>query len=169
MMRWSLVVLFFCFACQSKPTQTSSPTAPTPTQLTEKAATVPAKVTPGAPPKTLVQLYSKVLSAPRRLQEIDAAVGLNVGVQNCFASAEIPKDAPVVSLAGKVSYLGTLDNVKVSGADKGLESCLSTSVKAIVIGRGRIGPFKMQISTDQAKIPGSKGLILNSPEVKKFE
>ncbi len=166
-MRWSLVLLFLGAACQSKPTQP----APTPATVApvEKAAASAAKVTVQDPEKPQLQLYSLVQAAPRRLQEIDAGVVLNPAVQNCFIQAVVTKDGPAVSLSGKVSYLGALESLKITGADKPLEGCLKTAFKSISLGRGRIGSFKMQLSTDQSKIPGSKGLILTAPPVKKFE
>lgn len=154
-MRWTFVLFAFCSACHSKPV--ASPEA--------SSGAIPAKVTPMAD-SSATFFFVKVAYGPRRVDELVSAFSLNPANQACFRS----KSGPVVAdVSGKVNYSGGIEALTVRSADKDLVSCLTRSFDSLNIGRGRIGPFKARMTTDPQAAEGSKGLILGTPSLKKFE
>lgn len=154
-----LLLLFSCASCQSKPTVATPPPV------------VPSgKVTHSTGSESVVELFSEVAYGPRRITEIDAGLSLNPKIQGCFRSQSGTGQAPVtVTIDGKITYGGEVDEARVRGGDKGLEKCLLEALTTVRLGRGRIGPFKMLLSTERDRLKGGKGLILEPSPVRKFE
>lgn len=160
MSRIAIVFLFFfCTSCQSKPT-------------VEAPVQTPAgKVTPSTSDSSgPLELFSEVAYGPRRMTEIDSGLSLNPKVQDCFRKPSGTVHVPVtVTVDGKITYGGEIEGAQVRGSDPGLEKCLLEALKTVRLGRGRIGPFKMRLSTERDRLKGGKGLILEPAPVRKFE
>lgn len=146
-MRWSLLLLFLCCSCQSKPVATANSSSK-------------ATPTPEAPPR---ELYVRVEKSPRA---IESQVATNGPLQQCWIVAP---DLQFLVLEGWIDRVGRIAKITVQGEDKALRECVKAALGALSLGKGPKGPVKLQLSTDPARIPGAKGLILQPPPVKKFQ
>ncbi len=156
-MRWTFLLFAICSACHSKPVATSE---------NPSGSVVFSKVTQTGDDSRMTLFFVKVAYGPRRVEELVSAFSLNSANQACFRS----KSGPVVAdVSGKVNYSGGIEALTVRSADKDLASCLTKSFDSLNVGRGRIGPFKARLTTDPQAAEGSKGLILGTPSLKKFE
>jgi hypothetical protein len=156
-MRWiaGLSLLLIIFACQSKPSKPRGPDS--------------AKVTPTAE-SNIVELETVVAYAPRRTQEIESSVMLHGGVQSCLrGSPEIRESSFSIGIEANLGYTGSAKDVRVAHPSEALKKCLEKEIPAISFGRGRSGPFKMQISRPQTTGKKSKTLILDLSEGKKWQ
>ncbi len=150
-MRWSLALLFFCFACQSKPVIKAAPEAPSPSPQQM------AKVTREAPSATPAEHGSRVLTAPRKAQELETGLLGHPEIRKCVDQATVdPTFVFDVILEGQISGDGTLGVVKISKASKGFELCMTPALKAVNLGTGKAGAFKMQLFRKASKNPIKK-------------
>lgn len=134
-MRWSLSLLFFCMACQSRPAAEAS----------AKELQI-AKVTREAPSAAQADYGVRVLVSPRRHQEIEAGFLGHPEVRKCLDRAVSEShEAPRLVLEGRVAKGGEIEEARLSQITKGLELCLIPALKALNLGKGRSGRLKMQI------------------------
>jgi len=152
--RWVFVLLVLCSACKSKPSKDKSPHS----KASLEAVT------------NTVEIDSVVAYCPRRSQELADAILLNPKVHACLRMDPGVRDPQfAVGVEGQLDYKGLVENVQVMSASETLRDCLRKQLPAIHFGRGRSGPFKMQIIRAQDTGKKSKAVLLDLSEVKKWE
>ncbi len=120
-----------------------------------------------------VALEAQVAYAPRRFQEMESSVLLSSKVQDCLRGApDIREAAFVVGLEGILTFQGAVEQFNPSTPTESLGTCLTHAIKSVSFGRGKTGPFKMQVMrskppADPSKKP--KGVLLDLTTVKKWE
>ena len=120
---YRLVLLFLIAACSSKPKLGAHPD-----------------------PAITIEIEAIFAYAPRRAQELEAAVLNHPNVQSCLKlTPEIRSDRFVTGVEGYLNYKGGFENLSVATTEP-LKTCLLKEIGALALGRGRAGPFKMQVN-----------------------
>lgn len=150
-MRWTVILMFFCSACQSKPV--ASPAA----------ESQPSQGKPTPALEAPIEVFFRIDQSPR--PEVGDRLIANLDVQRCLSATPQPVSAVIV---GRILFGGALkaQALKDGGA---ADECLTAALKAVSLGKGPKGRVKMELTTDPGRIPGAKGLILAPPPVKKFQ
>jgi hypothetical protein len=147
MAKWNFLFALVIAGCGSKPTR--GPAAEKVTQT---------------PPTPGVEVFIKTDFAPRRVDEVE------LGALNAFKSCLLTHAAPIsVGFSGKITFHGRIEQGQVEGVEGALKQCLDAAIPSILLGRGRIGLFKLAIATGPNLLKGAKSRIISHPEVKKFE
>lgn len=147
-----MAALLFC-ACTSKPTQDGAQGKVT-TELVSN----------------MIELEAVVAYAPRRPQELQDAILLSPKVQTCLRHApEVREAAFTLGLEGYLNYKGEIEGLHAVHSSEPLKACMLKEIRALPFGRGRMGPFKMQLIRAQSTGKKPKGILLDLSPGKKFE
>lgn len=96
-------------------------------------------------PLAPVEYQAVFAYAPRRAAELAETLLKDPKVRNCLNSEpEAQKPDFNAAMEGYLDYKGVMDSVNVAGP-AGLKACLSRELSRLPFGRGRAGPFKMQL------------------------
>ncbi len=134
-MRWSLSLLFFCLACQS---QSPAHSLKSESQL--------AKVTREAPSVAKAEYGVQILASPRRHQELEAGIMGHPDVRKCVDQAATQTfESFDVVVQGRLAKSGSVAETKLERASKGFELCMNPALKAVNLGNGRSGLFKVRL------------------------
>jgi hypothetical protein len=156
-----IAALLIVSACSSR--QPLTTTGRKVTSSNDKATLNPANT-------TLIEIDATVAYSPRRVEEIRESVLLHPGVLECLRRApEVRETQFQVGVEGHLNYKGEAEDVQVVSPNPDLKKCLMREVSAVEFGRGRLGPFKMQIIRPQVGVSGGKPMLLDLSEGKKFE
>lgn len=102
-----------------------------------------------APP----EFQALVAYSPRRAAELAEGILTNPKIQGCLKSEpEAQKPEFNATLEGYLDYKGVMDSVNLAGP-AGLKACLSRELSRLPFGRGRAGPFKMQLMQKKPLLP----------------
>ena len=111
-----------------------------------KVSEKPMKV---APP----EFQAVVAYSPRRATELVDGILSSPNIQNCLkAEPEAQRSDFNATLEGYLDYKGVMDSVNLAGP-AGLRACLSHELGRLPFGRGRAGPFKMQLMQKKPLLP----------------
>lgn len=144
-MRFTILFLVLIAGCGSAP---------------EKSKSTPAAAVPGT--YNTVALTSVIAYAPRRGRELESAVLTNPKVQSCLRLApEIREEKFSAGVEGYLDYRGVIETVTVTAPSEPLRACLAKEITSLAMGRGRAGPFKMQVNRALSTENNSKSVLLD--------
>jgi len=154
----TFLLVFFCFACESKPVKpaTPPPSAPQPAE----------KATPETSEPSAKEIFAAVTASPRPKDKLEQAIMTHKALQNCLLVAT---EVPALRLSGQVLKTGALKFEKIESENQAVSECASGALKSVSMGKGKAGPFKIELTTDSQRFKGAKGLLLAPPPVKKFQ
>jgi hypothetical protein len=96
-------------------------------------------------PAQSIEIEAVFAYAPRRAQELEAAILNHPKVQACLKlDPEIRSEKFVTGAEGYLSYKGLIEGLSIAATEP-LKACLTKEIGALALGRGRAGPFKMQV------------------------
>lgn len=167
MTKWLLssAFLIVCSSCESKPVQNEVMVAPA------GGGKSVSKATPRGRPQGNT-LYSALLeiedsNSPRPIA--DQVFG-DPFVQGCLRNALLSSgDDFSVIVSGLLSPKGAVTHVKVEHQNDSLRDCLAPAVTNLKLGRGKSGPFKIEISRSRVTPPPGKTYELDLNGPKKFQ
>jgi hypothetical protein len=121
------------------------------------------KVSAPPDPADTIEIEAFFAYAPRRAQDLEAAVLSHPKVQACLKLAsEIRSDKFVTGIEGYLNYKGGIENLSVATTEP-LRACLLKEIGALALGRGRAGPFKMQVNRVAQPGQNPKAILLVLP------
>lgn len=100
-----------------------------------------------APLEAVSPQYEAIFAyAPRRPAELGEAILTSLKIQGCLKdSPEAQKPDFAVGVEGYLDYKGVMEGIHVVSSGP-LKACLTRELVLLPLGRGRAGPFKMQVT-----------------------
>src|SRR5262245_49215545 len=138
------ILLFICAACESKPVKTPP--------AEKGAAEAAGKATRGAEDTAPNEIFVQESKTPRAKSKLEDAVMTSPATQHCLSTTAL--GIWTSTFEGKVSKEGSLSVEHFEGlSHPELGSCLKASIAAVSLGKGKPGPFKLQLTTDPKLFP----------------
>ena len=137
---YRLVLLFLAAACGSSP-----------------------KVSAPPDPANSIEIEAVFAYAPRRALELEAALLNHPKIQACLKlTPEIRSESFVIGVEGYLDYKGGVESLSVATKEP-VKACLLKEIRALALGRGRAGPFKMQVNRVAQPGQNPKAILLVLP------